>query len=1279
MLPSDILRRIAAGEVEGVRAADYGLPGAMKLNEAISSAWSRARDHWADFTAAREALGEHDETATVTTRQKWLQPLLEILGFGRLSPYKGHEIEGKAYPIQFLWQQVPLHLLGCRVPIDRRSKGVAGAATGSPHSLVQEFLNRSPEHLWAIVSNGLQWRLLRDNHTLSRQAYVEFDLEAMMQGEVYSDFALFWTLCHASCFEGGKPESCRLESWSRLAVTDGVKILGGLRDSVTKAIESLGQGFVGHPDNHDLRERLRDGRLSTQELYREVLRQIYRLLFLFVAEDRDLLHPPETTPEIRALYDRHYSTRRLREMVDRVRGTAHGDLWHALSLVLHRLGDPAGCPELGLPSLGSFLWDPASTAHLNAPSTPTPAGSSFPCHASIDNEHLLSAIRSLAYAEVNGVRRIVDYRNLGAEELGSVYESLLELVPTVVADTTAERSRFDLRTAAGNERKKSGSYYTPDSLVQCLLDSALEPVIADRVKSAKTPAERAEAVLSITVCDPAVGSGHFVIAAAHRLARHLARHRTGDSEPAPEDYRSALREVIRTSIYGIDINPMAAELCRVALWIESMEPGKPLSFLEHHIRVGNSLVGVTPELLAKGLPDDAFKAIEGDDNMFDFGAPPKSDLASRFSTLASGSDDTIAAVSRRRRQYEGLLASDDYRKAVLAADAWCAAFFWKKDGSKIGGIEGVTHELLREIEQHPERFPPGNVIRDEIDRLAAENQFLHLHLAYPEVAERGGFDCVLGNPPWERVKLQEKEWFAQRVPEIANAPNAAARGRMIKAIAREQPAMHAAFIEASRSAEAQSAFLRLSGRFPLCGRGDVNLYTVFAESMRDSLSPRGRAGMIVPSGIATDDTTKHFFQDLVERASLVSLFDFENAAPLFEGVHRSYKFACATLRAPAPDEAAAATAPPAEFVFFAHRVEDKVDAELTKYIYRRVPVLIDETKPDGNPWGVEFSAMFHMSNDSGLFRTREQLEKDGWELRGNVFERGEERYLPLYEAKMVHQFDHCWATYDGLETQDVALAQKETPTFAVLPRYWVDSSQVKDRLGDNHRQWFIAFRDVARSTDERTAIFCILPRVAVGHTAPLFFANAKPADSATLQAALSSYVFDYVTRQSVGGTHLTYGYVKQLSVLPPETYANSCPWDLSADNLRDWLLPRVLELTYTAWDLEGFARECGYSGPPFRWDEERRFLLRCELDAACFQLYGIARDDVDYILESFPIVRRKELATWGRYRSKETILEIYDALGEAQRTGAPYATRLDPPPAHARAAHGPAGPAPARA
>ena len=316
MLPADILRRVAAQDVLGMKPTDYDLPSSLKLNEAISQAWTRALAHWADFQEARAALLEDDETGTVVTRQQWVMPLLEILGFGKLRQQRSPEIDGKTYPIQFFWQQVPLHLLGCKLPIDRRTRGVTGAAASSPHSLVQEFLNRSDDHLWAVLTNGLQWRILRDNVSLSRQAYVEFDLESMMEGEVYSDFALLWLVCHVTRFEAEQLEQCYLEAWSHLAVEEGTRILGGLRQGVTEAIQQLGEGFIGHPANDALRDLLRSGELDKQELYREILRIIYRLLFLFVAEDRDLLLAPDASHEARDAYRQYYSTKHLRDLAD---------------------------------------------------------------------------------------------------------------------------------------------------------------------------------------------------------------------------------------------------------------------------------------------------------------------------------------------------------------------------------------------------------------------------------------------------------------------------------------------------------------------------------------------------------------------------------------------------------------------------------------------------------------------------------------------------------------------------------------------------------------------------------------------------------------------------------------------------------------------------------------------------------------------------------------------------------------------------------------------------
>jgi hypothetical protein len=750
LLPPDILRRISDGNVDGMRGEDFGLPSGFKRNEAISQAWGRARAHWLDFQKARESVSSDERTGATITRTKWLLPLLEILGFGKIPHSAGPEIEGKQYPINYCWTSVPMHLLGCKIPIDRRSAGVAGAATGSPHSLVQEFLNRSDDHLWAILSNGLKLRLLRDNVSLSRQAFVEFDLESMMDGEVYSDFGMMWTLLHVSRLEGEKPEDCWLEVWTKLVDEEGARILGDLRLGVTKAIESLGQGFLGHPENDDLRDALRNGELPTQELYRQILRTVYRLLFLLVAEDRNLLHLPEATDEQRRLFHQHYSLSRIRDMADKMRGTGHRDLWYSLSLLFGWL-DTDGCAALGVPPLGSFLWNKSTTKYLLGPGQA--CGGNAVAH--LANDDLLNAIRFLGFATVDGVRRPIDYKNLGAEELGSVYESLLELTPTVRAGETAESSRFSLSITAGNERKTSGSYYTPDSLVQCLLDSALEPVVKDRLSACTTVEEREKALLSLTVCDPAVGSGHFLIAAAHRLAGTLASIRTGDQEAAPEDYRHALRDVISNCLYGVDINPMSAELCRVALWMEAMEPGKALAFLDHRIMVGNSLIGATPQGLSGGIPDGAFKPIEGDDkkhcavlkkankqkredrlkgqSLFSFASgPEQDDLADKAKLVGASGGDSLEDQQRQAAQYGALVGDPIWRQRKLACDAWCAAFMWKKDGSELAKkcpSDSDVQRILTEPdfrEANPEQVT-------EIDRLATEYGFFHWHLAYPHV------------------------------------------------------------------------------------------------------------------------------------------------------------------------------------------------------------------------------------------------------------------------------------------------------------------------------------------------------------------------------------------------------------------------------------------------------------------------------------------------------------------------------------------------------------------
>ncbi len=984
--------------------------------------------------------------------------------------------------------------------------------------------------------------------------------------------------------------------------------------------------------------------------------------------------------------------------------------------------------------------------------------------------------------------------------------------------------------------------------MQCLLDSALEPVVAERIAEARelaqlkhkndidkletmkafaraldnntelakgtwkqvesgnseriansVPFEKSveriptlqrqqllaeSSILNLKVCDPASGSGHFLIAAAHRLTRHLARIRTGEAEPTPDEYQSALRDIIGRCIYGVDINPMAVELCKVSLWMEAIDPGKPLSFLDHHIQCGNSLLGSTPRLLAQGIPNEAFAAIEGDDKKVvkslkadnkrerDDRASgqlsffetffPLGNLPSVFANLNIANDDTVDDVLATEKRYSEAVSGAEYANARLLADTWCAAFVWKKDDSELGKL-CPTERNFRKVESHAATGLLPHV-RAEVERLRDQYQFFHWHLAFPDVFRlpgkdeqpeneptgwSGGFDVVLGNPPWEHVELKEKEWFAERCPEIANARTGAERKRMIERLAQRDPALYFQFVDAKRGREGRSLFLGNSDRFPLCGRGRINLYAVFAENMRTLISRTGSAGSVLPTGIATDDTTKHFFQSLVQRMSLVRLSSFENEEFLFPGVDHTTKFCLLTVTGDArpclssdffffarqatelSEEHRHFTLSPSEFAMLNPNsgtcpiFRTDTDAGLTKAIYRRVPILIKEGGNTINPWRVGFrQGLFNMTTDSGLFRSAEELNGNGLKVKGNVFADEERTYLPLFEAKMFHHFDHRYSTYEGATQANLnvgilpatTVEQKQNSKCVIQPLHWVPASEVKNVLNTRWNcDWIISFRLITKATNERTFLPTIMPLAGFGNSVAVVVLESDTVhDGHCLLADLSSFVFDYVVRQKLGGNNMTFGTTQQLPVLPPNTYLQPLTWagadsrGAAGSSLSAWLLPRVLELTFTAWDLEPFARDCGYAGPPFRWDEDRRFRLRAELDAAFFHLYlpadkdgdwiparqsdGCPHDEspedlarlkasfltprhaVEYIMETFPIVKRKDIERTlikdaqgniiqaGRYITKDTILEIYDAMQTAIRTDQPYQTRLNPPP-----------------
>lgn len=1269
ILPADLLRRIVNGDTSlgGLNPQDYHLGEGERLNDAINRSWNRLSGLWAHFRAASQALPESD-LGTTLTRERWLLPLFQELGYGRLQTARAIEIKGKSFPISHSWGNTPVHLVGSRVDLDVKKAGVAGAARSSPHSLVQELLNTSQAYLWAFVSNGLILRILRDNASLVRQAYVEFDLAAMFDNQAYADFVLLWLICHQSRVESERPEECWLERWSKDAQQHGARALEKLREGVEKAISVLGSGFLKHPANQALKDRLRVAALSTQDYYRQILRMVYRLLFLFVAEDRDSLLAPGASEESRSRYIKYYSTSRLRRLADHLRGTRHTDLYQVFRFVTTRLGSDTGCPELGLPALNGFLFSKEAIPDLES--------------CELSNMDLLDAVRALAFLSNESGRRPVDYKNLRSEELGSVYEALLELHPRLNTDA----GTFELTTAAGHERKATGSYYTPESLVLCLLDSALDPVLEEACRKPNPE----EAILQLKVCDPACGSGHFPIAAAHRIAKRLASIRTGDEEPAPSAMQKALRDVISHCIYGVDQNPMAVELCKVALWMESLEPGKPLSFLDHHIHCGNSLLGTTPALLKKGVPDEAFTAIEGDDKelcktykkqnkeerkgiqSLPFEQPEPwmqlGNLATAMMTLDTIADDTVGGVREKQQRYEDLVRSSGYLYGRLLADAWCVAFVSKKSQNPALPYP-ITEDIFRKIERNPHSTPAW--MKAEIERLAQEYKFFHWHIAFPDVFHiptltespenkqagwSGGFDVVLGNPPWERTAFEELEFFSDRCQAVIDAPTTATRRSVIQSLRVEAPDIFLAYEKAKRVSDSESSFYSTSGLYALGARGRLNTYALFANLAVVILASRGCMGMVLQTGIATDAPMEDFWRFLVAEQRLVSLLDFENKKGIFQGVHREQKFALVTLTGQArptnaPIHVGFWLAEPKDlhdtervYVLSVADLEKfspnttqpllarrKKDLEVVRNIYDASSICWSEAQALGpaKAWVAMTSASY-----SQHYRRIVDFPDPKIMPAQVVISEGKS-YLPLLEAKQINQYSFSYASYGGVSESEISAGNPKVINHAFgntvdipFSRYWAEESVVNDFLSEKQvRGWILGYRDVTNVNNERTAIAAILPMVGIlqplnGVTCP----NANVA--AKVLAAINSFACDFVARLRFTGRHLNVTTFSQLPI----------PRKIDAA----YVIPRVIELVYCGESVRPFAEECGYTGHVFTWDAERRFILSCELDAAYMCFYGLTNSDAAYILDSFDVLREREVSQFGSYKTKEAIISLMD-------------------------------------
>ncbi|MCK6456028.1 MAG: N-6 DNA methylase [Phycisphaerae bacterium] len=829
LLGPDLLDQVLGAELPGQRPADFGVDGKRNLTDEIAATFADARALWGVFQNRLQRLSEED-LATTMTRDAWMIPFLGLLGYAPTFNQRAYEIDGLSFAISHRADEAekapPIHIVGYRQELGRVP--ASGRPRLAPHSLVQEYLNRT-ENLWGIVTNGRILRLLRDCSYIRRQAYVEFDLQAMLDELRFQDYAALYRLLHRTRLPrtDETARDCLLEKYYEHSIEQGGRVRDRLRDGVEKCILRLANGFLRHPASDELRRRVApdcadNDRITPEDFYRQLLRLVYRLLFLLVSEDRGLL---STDP----LYREHYGVARLRRLLDnRAAFTEHEDLWQSLRVLWRLLNDDTPQQYLNNQPMAAVLGLPVLNGELFAYQSLD--------EASIANCDLLDGYFYLAkYEPARGaIWQRVNYSALDVEELGSVYESLLEFHPAVRRDT-AGRLTFDL--VFGSERKSTGSYYTPPELVGELIKSALEPVLADRLKASSKEPEKA--ILSIRVCDPACGSGHFLLAAARRLGKELARVRTGEDEPAPERVREAIRDVVSHCIYGVDKNPLAVDLCRVALWLEAHTSDKPLTFLDHRVRPGDSLVGIFDlGALVEGIPDEAFKPHEGDDTAVAraLARQNKSERSSSLFTLDIGNalselarrsrdvgaipDDSPEAIRRKRDLFEHSHADEAWRRLRDACNLWIGGFFQRLRSGQVAITTGALLDYLQGRAVDPRIISAAKVV-------ALREHFFHWPLEFPEVSADGGFDVVVGNPPWgSKVALSQSS---------------------------------ASFLA--------TAFGRPSK--------NMNIFALFIDlSLRNLLKTSGRLGLLVPKNYVKTDSYAEYRRDLITKHSLHKVIDF---------------------------------------------------------------------------------------------------------------------------------------------------------------------------------------------------------------------------------------------------------------------------------------------------------------------------------------------------------------------------------------------------------------------
>jgi len=773
ILSTDLLAKIRSEQATFQQGKDFNpdLTNA-KLKDEISLAWQEAKGQWTIYKSKLTRLKE-GETGTTETRNFWISPILTNLGYNLTFDRKGEELNGKSFPIGYRDSSLdnfPVYVGGYHESLDKRPENKQLRV--SPHSMVQEYLNYS-EHLYGMVTNGRQLRLLRDASRITRLSYVEFNLEKMMEEDLYSDFVILYRVLHASRMpkkvDAGADSI--MEKYHQEGLEAGSTIRNKLGEAVKGAIKNLANGFINHPNNAALRYAVAAGNINTDEYYRHQLRIIYRLLFLFVIEERNLVYADSKTPETKRfnhIYFNYYSLLRLRKLAKKLlppEANRHYDLWQSLVSTFSLFEKKDTGEKLGIMSLQGDLFGYHAISN-----------NQYDLHQCyLSNAVLLNIIKSLSYFENdNGVLIAVNYGGLDVEEFGSVYEGLLELKLEFNKVEGTDNYSVNWQKQAGG--REFQSHYTPEELVQPLIKHSLEYLIEDILllyAQKKVNKENTiKALLKLKVCDVACGSGHILLSAARRIALAVARVLTDEEQPNPLSIRKAMKDVVRNCIYGVDKNPLAVELCKIALWLEAYNPGEPLNFLDHHIKCGDAIVGLAHRSeLEKGIADEAFKTLAADHKDIaktwrdknvkerkeriakslqlkaEFEKSTENSVQeamAEYKTFNQLPETTPDEIERKAKAYKKFIDGKGFTFLKAMADTQVAQFFIPKTEANKDYL--MTDADFRLILSGYKGWQDRKVAK--ATAVALEQRFFHWFIEFPEVFNEGGFDCVLGNPPF---------------------------------------------------------------------------------------------------------------------------------------------------------------------------------------------------------------------------------------------------------------------------------------------------------------------------------------------------------------------------------------------------------------------------------------------------------------------------------------------------------------------------------------------------